>query len=402
METILTTNIFMKTSKINELLTRGVDEVIDRKRLEEKLNSGKKLRLKLGIDPTSPNIHIGRAVVLWKLRAFQELGHKIVLIIGDFTGLIGDTSDKESERPMLTEKKVKENLKGYLKQAGKILDLSKTESHHNSEWLKKLGYLEIGKQADQFGLGEFIARENIAKRMSAGKRVSLREVLYPLMQGYDSVAIKADVEFGGTDQRFNLLAGRELQRYYGQEPQDILTMQLLEGLDGRKMSSSWGNVINVTDEPNDMFGKVMSLSDELLTKYFIFAAPTVPMTEILDRKGNSLVASEPYANKKRLAKEIVTLYHGAKAASVAQDEFEKVFSKKEKPTEMPEMKFKSTDILSILEEAKLVASKSEARRLVEQGGVKIDDRPVKDPKDKPVLKSGSVIQVGKRKFVKVK
>ncbi|MGE5392357.1 MAG: tyrosine--tRNA ligase [Candidatus Saccharibacteria bacterium] len=391
----------MKIPNIDELLTRGVEEVIDRKHLEEKLKSGKKLRLKLGIDPTSPNIHIGRAVVLWKLRAFQELGHKIVLIIGDFTGLIGDTSDKESERPMLTEKQVKENLKGYLKQAGRILDLDKTESHYNSEWLKKLRYLEIGKQADQFGLGEFIARENIAKRMASGKRVSLREVLYPLMQGYDSVAIKADVEFGGTDQRFNLLAGRALQRFYGQEPQDIITMQLLEGLDGRKMSSSWGNVINITDEPNDMYGKVMSLSDGLLTKYFVFAT-RVPMAEILDKKGNSLLAAEPYLNKKRLAREIVTLYHGAKAAAAAQTEFEKVFSEKGKPSDLPEIKVKSQNIIDLLVETKLAASKTEARRLVQQGGVKLNDQTVREWNALIDVEDGQVLQAGKRKFVKLR
>lgn len=390
-----------KAGLINEILTRGVEEAIDRRHLEEKLLSGKKLRIKLGIDPTSPNIHIGRAVQLWKLRAFQELGHKIVLIIGDFTGLIGDTSDKESERPMLTEKQVKENLKGYLKQAGKIIDLGKTESHFNSEWLRKLRYLEIGKQADQFGLGEFIARENIAKRMAAGKRVSLREVLYPLMQGYDSVAIKADVELGGTDQRFNLLAGRELQRFYRQEPQDIITLQLLEGLDGRKMSSSWGNVINLTDPPNDMFGKVMSLSDELITKYFIFAT-RVPMAEILDESGGSKLAATPYESKKRLAREIVTLYHGKEAAKSAQAEFEKVFSEKGKPTEIPTVKIRSAGVLDVLIEAKLVGSKSEARRMVEQGGVRVDDVPIKDIKTKLILKPGSVIQVGKRKFAKVK
>src|SRR6185437_9208875 len=200
--------------QIKELLERGVEEVIDKKHLEELLRSKKKLRIKLGIDPTSPNIHIGRAVVLWKLRAFQKLGHKIVFIVGDFTGLIGDTSDKESERPMLSETEIKKNLKSYFEQAGKIIDAKKAEMHYNSKWLKKLGFLEIGKMADLFGLHEFEARENISKRLKAGKRVSLRELMYPIMQGYDSVAVKADVELGGTDQRFNLLAGRTIQPAY--------------------------------------------------------------------------------------------------------------------------------------------------------------------------------------------
>ena len=199
-------------SQMNELLTRGVEEVIDRKHLEDALKGKKKLRVKLGIDPTSPNIHIGRAVILWKLRAFQDLGHKVIFIVGDFTGLIGDTSDKESERPMLTEAQVKANLKTYFTQAFKILDKKKTETHYNSEWLKKLNFLEISKLANMFGLHEFEARENISKRLKAGQRISFRELMYPLMQGYDSVAVKADVELGGTDQRFNLLAGRTIQK----------------------------------------------------------------------------------------------------------------------------------------------------------------------------------------------
>ncbi|MFI5158424.1 MAG: tyrosine--tRNA ligase, partial [Sphingobacteriales bacterium] len=220
--------------KIEEILTRGVEEIIDRKNLESKLRAKKKLRIKLGIDPTSKNLHIGRAVSLWKLRQLQDLGHKIIFIIGDFTALIGDTSDKDAERPMLSQKQVKENMRGYLKQVGKILDLKKTETHYNSTWLSKIGYREIAEQANEFSLHEFEARENIAKRMKAQARVSLREVLYPLMQGYDSVAVRANLEVGGSDQRFNLLAGRQLQRMYKQVPQDVMTFQLLEGTDGRK------------------------------------------------------------------------------------------------------------------------------------------------------------------------
>src|SRR3990167_1107943 len=214
--------------KINELLSRGVDEVIDKGDLLAKLQSGKELRVKLGIDPTSPNIHLGRAVPLLKLRDFQELGHKVVLIIGDFTGVIGDTSDKESERPMLDAKTIKENMKTYVQQAGKILDMKKCEVKYNSQWLKKLNYHDFNELAELFSVHEFNARENIKKRLDAGKRVSLREMIYPLMQGYDSVAVKADVELGGTDQRFNLLAGRDIQKYYKQEPQDIVTNPLIE------------------------------------------------------------------------------------------------------------------------------------------------------------------------------
>ena len=258
--------ILSKSKKIEELMTRGVEEIIDRSRLEENLKNEKQLRVKFGIDPTSKNIHLGRSIPLLKLRDFQELGHKIVLIIGDFTGLIGDTSDKESERPMLTDEIVNENLKSYIKQASKIIDIDKAEICYNSEWLSKLDYMNIGRQANVFSLNEFISRENISKRLDSGKRIYLRELLYPLMQGYDSVELKADVEIGGTDQRFNLLAGRDLQKFYNQEPQDILTNPIIEGLDGRKMSSSFGNSINLLDTPNDMFGKIMSIKDDFINK----------------------------------------------------------------------------------------------------------------------------------------
>ncbi len=387
-------------SSTNQLLSRGVDEVIDVKHLEQQLKLKKKLRVKLGIDPTSPNIHIGRAVVLWKLREFQELGHQVVFIVGDFTGQIGDTSDKDAERPMLTEEQIKTNLKTYFAQAFKILDKNKTETHYNSKWLKKLGFLEIGKMADCFGLHEISSRELIKKRMDAGKRVSLREVLYPLLQGYDSVAVKADVELGGTDQRFNLLAGRTIQPIYKQAPQDILITKLLEGTDGRKMSSSWGNVINLTDEPNDMFGKVMSLKDELMIKYFELAT-RVPLSEISELEKQLKKGENPRNVKVRLAKELVTLYHGKKAAEMAVAEFEKVFTNKEKPTDISQVRVKSQGILDLLVETKLALSKSEARRLVEQGGVKLNDKVIKEWDAKPEFESGEILQVGKRKFVKL-
>src|SRR3989338_2278437 len=322
------------SKKINELLSRGIEEVIDKSQLEKKLKSGKQLRIKLGIDPTSPNIHIGRTVPLFKLKDFQDLGHQIVLIIGDFTGVIGDTSDKDSERPMLTEKEVKQNLKSYIQQAEKVIDIKKCEVHYNSEWLGKLDYHEIGRQANVFSLNEFISRENIKKRLDAGKHISLRELLYHLMQGYDSVAIKADVEIGGTDQRFNLLAGRELQRYYGQEPQDIITNPLIEGLDGRKMSSSWGNTINLFDSANEMFGKVMSLKDELIIKYFILTT-RVSLAEI-EKYQKELTNGNPRDYKIKLAFEIVRFYHSENDAKEAQEYFIKTFSKKETPETMPE------------------------------------------------------------------
>ncbi len=388
----------MNTSDVTDLLMRTVNEIIDKKHLEKQLASGKKLRVKLGIDPTSPNIHIGRAVALWKLRAFQDLGHQIIFIVGDFTGLVGDTSDKDAERKMLSETEIEANKKSYFSQAFKILDEKKTEVHYNSEWLKKLGFLELAKMANLFGLHEMSAREMIAKRMQAGKRVSLQEMMYPLMQGYDSVAVKADVELGGTDQRFNLLAGRTIQPLYHQEAQDILMMNLIEGTDGRKMSSSWGNVINILDEPDDMFGKIMSLQDNLIVKYFEYCT-RLPLTEIAKFEKELKTGANPRDIKKRLAEEIVTLYHDAKFAKAASKEWAKVFSSKEKPTDIKEVKVKSTNFIDVLVETKLAASKSEARRLIAQKGVKVDDNGATEA---TVPKPGQIIQVGKRKFIKLK
>ncbi len=392
----------MKDQFLEELLTRTVNEVIDQDHLKQKLASGKKLRVKLGIDPTSPNIHIGRAVVLWKLRAFQDLGHTVVFIVGDFTGLIGDTSDKDAERPMLDEQIVKANMKTYFEQAFKILDPKKTETYYNSEWLKKLGFIEIGKMADLFGLHEFESREVIARRMKAGKRVSFREMMYPLMQGYDSVAVKADVELGGTDQRFNLLAGRTIQPVYGQEPQDIIMTNLLEGTDGRKMSSSWGNVINITDEAQDMFGKGMTIPDELIVKYFEYAT-RLPMSEIKEIEKVLGSGSNPRDIKKRLAEEIVTLYHSKEAAKQASDEWVKVFSNKEKPSEIETSASPGPDLplYEVIAQLGLAKSNSEAKRLIEQGGVKINDVKITDPNKRIDIESGSIIQVGPRKFKKI-
>ncbi|MCR4280640.1 MAG: tyrosine--tRNA ligase [Candidatus Komeilibacteria bacterium] len=384
--------------QIDELLKRGIDEVIDRDSLRKKLKSGKKLRVKLGIDPTSPNLHIGRSIPLLKLRDFQQLGHKIVFIVGDFTGVIGDTSDKDSERPMLTDKQVKQNMKDYIKQAGKVIDIKKCEVHFNSKWLKKLNYHEVGRQADNFSLNEFISRENIKKRLDGGKRVSLRELLYPLMQGYDSVAVKADVEVGGTDQRFNLLAGRELQRHYGQPAQDIITNPLIEGLDGRKMSSSWGNVINLWDKPADMFGKVMSLRDDLIIRYFVLTT-RVEMDTVKKYEADLAKGSNPRDIKMKLGYELVRFYHSEREAEKAQATFVKIFSDKQKPSQIPVFKSTRSDLLTILVESGAVSSKTEARRAVEQGGVKINDEVAKD--SKATVKKGDVVQKGKRFFIKI-
>ena len=382
--------------KIEEILSRGVEEVIDRENLKKKLLSGKVLRIKLGIDPTSPNIHVGRAIPLLKLKDFQDLGHKVVLIIGDFTGIIGDTSDKDSERPMLDARTLKENMKTYVKQAGKILNMRKCEVKYNSKWLGKLDYYEIGIQADQFSLHETIVRENIKKRLDEGKRVSLREVLYPLMQGYDSVAVKADVELGGTDQRFNLLAGRELQRYYKQEPQDIITNLLIEGTDGRKMSSSWGNSINLFDSPQEMFGKTMSLPDELIVKYFTLVT-RISMVQIEEIKQ----MPNPRDQKAMLAKEIVKMYHGEKEAQKAEEEFNKTF--RDKNPEFKQFKYNKQEVLIIqlLVDVGLAPSKNEAKRLILQKAVKIDGQVQEDWQKIIKTKLGTKIQVGPRKFLEL-
>lgn len=383
--------------KIEELLTRGVEEVIDKENLKNKLLRGDRLRVKLGIDPTSPSIHIGRSIPLLKLKDFQDLGHQIVFIIGDFTGLIGDTSDKDSERPMLTEDLIKKNLKSYIEQAGKIIDINKCEIHYNSEWLGKLNYYDIGRQADVFSLANFISRENIKKRLDEAKRVSLREVLYPLMQGYDSVMIRADVEIGGTDQRFNLLAGRDLQREYGQEPQNIITLSLIEGLDGRKMSSSWGNTINLLDEPNDMFGKVMSLRDELIFKYFFLATRELSNQEIEDMK---IRQQNPKEYKTILAKTIVKMYHGQEDAYKATENFINTFSKGEFPKYAQTITASKIDkLMDILVNNKIVESKSEFRRLVEAGAISdYPDKKLNDPNE-IVGEETRKIKIGKKIFI---
>ena len=406
--------IITDSKKIDEVLIRGVDEIIDKSHLKKKLMSGKKLRVKLGIDPTGPRLHIGRSIPLLKLRDFQELGHQIVFIIGDFTGLVGDTSDKTSERPMLDTKTVEKNMAGYVDQIKPILDVSKIEVRHNSEWLSKLKFIEIAEMANLFSVHEFIARENIKLRMDAGKRVVLREVLYPLMQGYDSVAVKADVELGGTDQRFNLLAGRAIQPLYKQEPQDIIMNPLVDGLDGKKMSTSQGNIVAMQDDPAEQYGKIMSVRDELILPYFEYLT-RVPMKEIADHRRQLLSGHNPRDIKMVLAHTIVEMYHGKSLAKKAELSFITQFQKGEIPKDIPEVaipkslarKSKSKgpiaeDIPSLLLDLKLVSSKSEARRLIEQNAVHIDGALITDWQADVCLYDGMIIQVGKRKIVKIK
>lgn len=386
------------TNKIEDLLTRGVDEIIDRPSLEKKLKSGKKLRVKLGTDPTSPNVHLGRSIPLLKLQDFQKLGHQIIFIIGDFTGVIGDTSDKDSERPMLSKETIAANLKTYISQVSKIIDIDKTEIHYNSEWLSKLNYNDISQQANIFSLNEFISRDNISRRLKAGKRVSLRELLYPLMQGYDSVVVKADIEVGGTDQRFNLLAGRDIQKAYQQEPQDIITNPLIEGLDGRKMSSSFGNTVNLLDTPNDMFGKIMTLNDEFIIKYFTLLT-RVDKNIILRHETDLKNGKNPRDIKISLAFEIVRMYHNEPLATEAKAYFANTFSSKNIPSDIAKFKPSDYNIVSILVEAKLTKSKTEARRVIEQGGVRVDSKTIDDV-NYSVL-APATLQKGKLNFLKI-
>jgi tyrosyl-tRNA synthetase len=389
--------------KIKELLTRGVEEIIDKNHLEGRLKRGQCLRIKHGIDPTGPKIHLGRASQFWKLRGFQELGHQIVLIIGDFTGMIGDASDKDSLRPVLSEKQIKENMKDYAKQIGKILDMDKVELHYNSEWLDKLTAKDLIKLSMNFTAQQMIQRRNFKERWEESKEIGLHELSYPLLQGYDSVAVKADLELGGSDQLFNLLAGRDLQKSFGQEPQDIMTTKMLLGTDGRKMSTSWGNVITIMDGAEDIYGKVMSMRDECIPEYFELCAQT-SLQEVQSIKTKlSGGRANPRDIKAKLAREIVSIYHGGAAARRAEEEFNRVFKKKEAPSEMTVVKIKAGKypILDLLVRLKMALSKAEAKRLVVQGGVKIGGKTEKDWHKNIEALSGMVLQVGKRKFVKL-
>lgn len=387
--------------KIEQILSRGVEEVIGRESLEKDLMSGKKLRIKLGIDPTSPNIHLGRSIPLLKIRDFQELGHKVILIVGDFTGVIGDTSDKNAERPMLTHKEINENLKTYKKQLAKIIDIKKAEIYFNSKWLKKLNFSQIGEIASIFSVNQFISRDLIARRLKEGTRVSLHETLYPLMQGFDSVAVKSDVELGGTDQKFNLLAGRSIQKHFKQKEQSIITGPLIEGLDGRKMSSSWGNTINFMDSPEEMYGKIMSMHDDFVIKYFELLT-RVSYEAIEEYK--KIMPKNPKKVKMALAETIVAMYHGQDGAEEAEETWKKTFELGEIPDNVKQVRVQfKKPLADILIEEGLVSSKTEFRRLVESGAIKIhlkqEERKIVDP-NSLVEESGS-IKIGKKRFIKI-
>ncbi|HOW12849.1 MAG TPA: tyrosine--tRNA ligase [Candidatus Pacearchaeota archaeon] len=389
--------------KIKELISKGVEEIIEKKSLVQKLKSGKKLRVKLGIDPTGPKIHIGRALQFQKLKQFQELGHQIILIIGDFTAQIGDASDKQAMRKPLSEKEIKENMKSYKEQIGKIINLEKTEIHYNSEWFNKMKLKEIISLAMNFTAQQMIQRKNFKERWDSNKPIGLHELLYPLLQGYDSVMVKADIEIGGSDQLFNLKTGREIQKIFNQPQQDIITLKMLYGTDGRKMSTSWGNIITIIDKPFDIFGKIMSMKDELIPHYLELCTD-IPLKEIKKiEKDLSSKKVNPKEIKIKLAKEIIKNYYNKKEADEAEKEFNKIFVKKEIPTETKEIKINEKNIpfLDLLVKTGLAPSKSEAKRLILQNAVKIDNKVLNDWKKNIEIKKGMIIQVGKRKFIKI-
>ncbi|RKY09990.1 MAG: tyrosine--tRNA ligase [Planctomycetota bacterium] len=390
------------------LLKRGTVEVFRENELAQRLaiaaKDGRQLRIKLGMDPTAPDIHLGHTVVLRKLRQFQDLGHKAVLIIGDYTARIGDPTGQNATRPMLSADEIKANARTYFAQAGKILDTTEArlEIRYNSEWLEKMTAMETVHLAGKKTVAQMLQRDSFKKRLQADVDVYMHEFLYPLMQGYDSVMIKSDVELGGTDQTFNNLIGRDIQRAYGQEPQIVVIMPILVGLDGvEKMSKSKGNYIGVTDAPADMFGKVMSISDEMMENYFTLLTdlPADKIAELTDP-----AKTHPKEAKVALGKMIVEQFHGARAAQAAAAHFDKVFAQKQLPDDIPDVIVPPGPISAakLLLHCKLVETGGQAKRMVKQGAVKIDDEKITDPNTEVSPTDGMVVQVGKRKFARLK
>ena len=386
-------------------LARGTDEVLPENGLEEKLKKGRPLIVKVGFDPTAPDLHIGHTVLINKMRAFQEFGHDVIFLIGDFTGMIGDPSGKNSTRPALSQEEIADNAKTYESQIFKILDPDKTRIDFNSRWTNELGAAGLIKLAARHTVARMLERDDFAKRYAGGQPISIHEFLYPLVQGYDSVALKADVELGGTDQKFNLLVGRQLQQSYGQEPQLVMTTPLLEGLDGvQKMSKSLGNYIGITDPAGEMFGKVMSISDELMWRYFQLLSFR-PLADIDGLKKGVADGKNPRDVKFELAGEIVARFHDEKSAEAAKAEFIARFQKGAMPDEIKEITVASKDgslgLAHLLREAGLVTSTSEAFRMIKQGAVRIDGERVEDKSTELPAGSVHVFQVGKRRFAKV-
>lgn len=400
----------MGPTDLDQLLA-GVADVVPEDGLQQKLALGRPLRVKLGIDPSRPDLHLGHAVVLRKLRLFQDLGHEVVLIIGDFTGRVGDPSGQSETRPFLTEEEIEANARSYFDQAGTVLDLEGVEIRRNSEWLRSLSMVEVLDLTSRVTVAQMLERDDFRQRFRSGRPISVVEFLYPLMQAMDSVAVRADVEMGGTDQTFNLLVGREIQRAHGQEPQVVFTMPLLEGTDGiRKMSKSYDNYVGLTEPAEEMFGKLMSIPDEVIGKYLLLCTDAGPEDVARVEAGLADGSLHPNDQKRGVARAIVDLYHGPGAGARAQDRFDLVHRQREIPTDVPEVEIPVSAIRDgrvwlprLLVETGLASSNAEARRLVGQGGVRLGSEALDDPEAElePDAVRGKVLQVGRRRFVRL-
>ena len=397
---------FLPVNKQFDQIKRGCEEIIPENQLLDKLkrsyDSNTPLRVKLGCDPSRPDLHVGHGVVLRKLRHFQDLGHQSILVIGDFTAMIGDPSGRNKTRPQLTLEETKVNAESYINQAGQILDLEKLEIVYNSDWLNKMDFSDVIKLSSHYTVARMLERDDFTKRYQSETPISIHEFMYPLAQGMDSVHLNADIELGGTDQKFNLLVGRDLQKEYDQEPQCVLTLPLLEGTDGQdKMSKSYGNDIGLTDSPQEMYGKTMSITDEMIVKYFRLAADA--SDEVLVKIESNLNDSSynPRDAKRLLARSLVELYYDSDSALKAEDHFDEVIVNKSIPDDIPEFQIEGeTSLVDAVFLSKVVASKSEVRRLVKQGAVSIDGKKIDDAGFS--LRSGQVIKIGKRRFLKIK
>lgn len=397
---------FLPVNNQFDQIKRGCEEIIPENQLLDKLkrsyDSNTPLRVKLGCDPSRPDLHVGHGVVLRKLRHFQDLGHQSILVIGDFTAMIGDPSGRNKTRPQLTLEETKVNAESYINQAGQILDLEKLEIVYNSDWLNKMDFSDVIKLSSHYTVARMLERDDFTKRYQSETPISIHEFMYPLAQGMDSVHLNADIELGGTDQKFNLLVGRDLQKEYDQEPQCVLTLPLLEGTDGQdKMSKSYGNDIGLTDSPQEMYGKTMSITDEMIVKYFRLAADA--SDEVLVKIESNLNDSSynPRDAKRLLARSLVELYYDSDSALKAEDHFDEVIVNKSIPDDIPEFQIEGeTSLVDAVFLFKVVASKSEVRRLVKQGAVSVDGKKIDDASFS--LRSGQVIKIGKRRFLKIK
>ena len=388
-----------------EIIQRGADEILVEKELVAKLKEGRPLRIKAGFDPTAPDLHLGHTVLINKLRQFQDLGHEILFLIGDFTGMIGDPTGKSVTRPPLTKGDVEQNAQTYQQQIFKILDQEKTKVMFNSEWMDKMSGSDMIKLAASSTVARMLERDDFSKRYKGGQSIAIHEFLYPLIQGYDSVVMQADIELGGTDQKFNLLMGRQLQEQHGQKPQCVLTMPILEGLDGvQKMSKSLNNYIGIADDPKDMFGKIMSISDELMWRYFELLSFR-PMSEIESFKETMQAGKNPRDIKFLLAEEIISRFHNAAEATAAREAFIAQFAKNKVPEDIPELSFAAPDegypVANLLKDAGLCDSTSDAIRMIQQGAAKMDGEKIADKSVKIMKGTEAVFQVGKRKFARL-